>query len=217
MAVIAEVTRPYARGMEVTVGRGSELASEIPVNPSMTTDPDTGETGRYVKVHSDFDYFLLNGFEIAPVANHDNHRANWGAGHTTRTVVQAETLTHQGIMDAIDRRAVYASEDQNLALWLYAEDRVRQGSKLVTLNDRVDLRFRVIDPDISGQFQVNVYLGTVGGDEVTIQQTLDAEGGEWVDHQVALPGKGRHFVYLEVLEPTQNRMTWSAPIFVEVQ
>ncbi len=217
MQTIVRVTEPYARLMEVTVARGSELASETPVNPSMTEDPETGAIGRFAKVHTDYDYYLRSGFKIAPVANHDNHRANWGTGHTTRTVAVAETLSRDAILEAIDQRAIYASEDENTAVWFYADDRVRQGSEMVTISDRVNIRFRVVDPDVAGDFLVNVYVGTVGGDEVTIQQSFDVEAGAWTEQLIALPGEGDHFIYLELHERSQDRMTWSAPIFVEAQ
>lgn len=212
---IQKVADPYIRLMEVTVGRGTSIAGTDSVNPSLGEDSETGEVERFHKAYTNWDYYLLNGYQLAPTANHDNHRANWGSGHSSRTVVLAEELTEDALLDAIDQRAVYASEDENLRISLYAEQRIRQGSSLTTLGDRIQLDILLEDPDFDGPFEVKIRVGTVGTDEVTVQQDVEIDGGEWTPVTVALPDLGQHFVYLEVFEPEPNRMAWSAPIFVD--
>jgi hypothetical protein len=48
--------RPYVRLTEVLVGRGTELAGETPINPSLVTDATTGAVTRITRVHSDWGY-----------------------------------------------------------------------------------------------------------------------------------------------------------------
>lgn len=213
-ANIAEVLEPYGRLFEVTVARGTELLSEVPTNPSLGVDRETGEIERYHKAHTDWDYYLLNGFKMAPAANHDNHGANWGTGHTTRTVVLAPELTEDHLLNAIHLRAAYATEAPSLAMSIYAEDRVRQGGELSTLSDRVSLRVLLDDPDHMGDFTVSIRVGKIGGKEVTEQQKLTLTGGEWQSLTVRIPEIGEHFIYLEVFEEEPNRMAWSSPIWV---
>ena len=43
---------------------------------------------------------------------------------------------------------------------------------------------------------------------------VDVAGGSWQQITVELPANGDHFVYLEVAEPSPDRMAWSAPIWI---
>lgn len=210
---IRRAAAPYARLMEVTVGRGTELGSDQPVNPSLGTDPETGAITRFTRVHSDWDYYLLAGFELAPSAPHDNHMANWGTGHTSRTAIAAPALSEADLLDAIDQRAVYASEDQNLELRVYAAGRAPMGSHLATTATSVPLAITLTDPDYAGDYQINIVTGAVGGESVAVVETLTAGAGTT---ELSLPvAPGRHFVYVEVLETGADRMAWSAPIWIE--
>ena len=201
--------------MEATVGRGNELGSEVAVNPSLIVDRDTGEVTRFTRVHSDWDVYLLAGFELAPTAPHDNHLANWGTGHTSRTGIVADELSERGLLESIDRRAVYASEDENLAVHFYAEDRVPMGSRLVTVSRDVALRFHLEDPDYDGPIEVALVVGTLGDEAVRVIDLGLASEGTWVDATANLPA-GRHFAYLEITETDVDRMAWSAPIWIDV-
>lgn len=209
---IARVTAPHHRLMEVTVGRGTDLRSEIAQNPSLSTNAETGEVERYVKVHRDYDYYLSHGWRLAPAANHDNHAANWGTGHTSRTAILAESLTESGLLDAIDARAVFASEDENLEVWLYADNRVRAGSELRTIADSVALQLYLRDPDYAGTFRVTVWGGTVGG-TTEPGDVVELTADTWHTLEVDV-NPGEHFFYVEVFEEAPNRMAWSAPVFV---
>ena len=205
---------PYLRFMEVTVARGKEIRHEQGQNPSLSEQED-GTVERFTKVHSDWDYYLLNGFRLAPVAPHDNHYANWGTGHSSRTALLAPALTEDALLDALDARLAYASEDQNLEIRLYAEDRVPMGSELGTLSPKVALSVLLADPDYSGGYEVTAWVGTVGGE--VVERALDtlASGGDWTRLEVPVPtAPGVHFLYLEVYEPSADRMAWTAPVWV---
>lgn len=212
---IAEITRDHHRLMEVTISRGTSIRGDEPQNPSLTVDDETGEVERFTKIHSDFDYYLLNDWRLAPAASHDNHYANWGTGHTSRTAVLATDLSEAALYEAIGERAVYASEDENLELRLYANDLVRAGGTVVTLDGTVTLQLHLKDPDYSGSYDVKVWGGTVGGESVEIVDELAVANDNWTDITVEIAELGVHFFYVEVLETEPNRMAWSAPIWVD--
>ena len=215
LANIEAAARPFMRLMEVTVGRGKEFGGETPSNPSLSQDEE-GAWSRYVKVHTDFDSYLLSGFRIAPAANHDNHWANWGTGHTTRTAMVAPRLDEAALLDALDARSVYATEDENLALRFYAGERTPMGDALTTLEDRVVGELRLDDPDApEATYAVRVFRGKVGGDAVEEAQAFESvRGGAWQQLALDVPGEGRWFFYLEVHDLVQDRMAWSAPIWI---
>lgn len=208
------VASPYVRLFEVTVGRGLEIRHENGQNPSIVPDPETGDMVRYTKVHTDWDYYLLRGFRTAPTANHDNHYANWGTGHTTRTAVIAPKLTPDALYEAMRNRAVYASEDENLEVRVYADGRIPAGGSFVTAKGRTTLDIALFDPDYEGPFDVLVYTGQVGGDEVKVATEAVIETADWHQLEVELPSGAEHFVYVEVREADLNRFAWSAPVWV---
>ena len=213
LAAIEEASRPYARLMEVTVARGTELGSEEPQNPSLSENEE-GELERFVKVHSDWDYYLRHGFALAPAANHDNHLANWGTGHTSRTAIIAPELTESALLSAIEQRSVYASEDPNLEIRFYAEGRIRSGGMGATVDDTVTVQVLLSDPDFPGRFDVTVYLGMVGADAVEPIAIHELVADQWHELQVPLARPGEHFVYLQVYEPEPDRMAWTAPVWI---
>lgn len=213
LAAIRDAAGPSARLVEVTVNRGAELASEIPTNPSMTPLPDGG-VERFVKL-DDWFYYLGHGFRLAPVASHDNHFANWGTGHTSRTAVIAPHLDERSLLAALRDGAVFASEDQNLALRVYADRRVRAGQSLATVADAIEVDVHLSDPDFAGPFAVTVLVGTVGGAAPIAAAELELGADAWHPIPIALPAAGEHYVVVQVHEAGPDRMAWSAPVFVQ--
>ena len=211
---ICAASAPYVRLFEVTVGRGLEIRHEEHQNPSIVPDPETGDPVRFTKVHSDWDYYLLHGFRTAPTANHDNHYANWGTGHTTRTAVIAPELTQKSLHNALRDRSVYASEDENLEVRMYAGGRVPAGGELTTAHGRITLDIALFDPDYAGPYDVIVYTGALGGDEVKIGAEAVVENSDWHQLEVDLASGAEHFVYIEVRMSDLNRFAWSAPVWV---
>lgn len=203
---------PYARLMEVTLGRGTEIGDDIARNPSLVEE--AGQIVRRTKVESDWNYYLVRGFRLAPAASHDNHYANWGTGHTSRTGVVAPALTEAALLEAIDRRAVFASEDENLSVRFYAADRVPMGGETATVSTRVPGSILIEDPDYTGPYQVRILRGRLG-EGVTEMATLTLAQSGWLTFDLELLGRGQHFFYVEVLEVGANRMAWTAPIWIE--
>jgi hypothetical protein len=175
----------------------------------------TGAVERFTRVHSDWDYYLLHGFRLAPTAPHDNHFANWGTGHSSRTGIIATTLTEASLLEAIDTRAVFASEDEELAVRVYADGRVPMGGKLVTRAATAKLDIFLTDANYTGSFEVVIYSGAIGGDAVREVKRQTVSGGAWQSLTVDLPTTGERFFYLEIKEPSPDRMAWSAPIWIE--
>ncbi len=215
LAAIERAARPYLRLTEVLVGRGTEISGESHENASLTTNFQTGVIERFTRVHSDWDYYLLNGFHTAPTAPHDNHFANWGTGHSTRTAIVAPALTEAALLGAIDQRLVYASEDEQLAIRMYTDGRVPMGGKLVTSATTATLELFLSDTDYTGTYDIVLWSGAIGGAAVTEVQRRDAlAGGTWHTITVDL-GSGEQFFYIEVTEPSPDRKAWTAPIWIE--
>lgn len=212
LVALAEASGPYARLMEVTLGRGTEFVGDEPRNPSLSED-EAGNLVRFTKV-DDWTYYLSRGFRLSPVASHDNHQSNWGTGHTSRTAVIAPGLDAESILDGLRSGSVYASEDENLELRLYAGGRVRAGGELTIIDGKLTLDLLLDDPDVTERFSVRVMAGTVGRDGVEAVSELEVVPSEWTSIEVEIPGMGEHFVFVEVHQAQADRMSWSAPIWV---
>lgn len=214
LGMLRLASAPYARLMEVTLNRGNEIGHEDGQNPSIVVDAETLETLRRTKVHSDWDYYLARGFRMAPVASHDNHLANWGTGHSSRTAVVAKSLTKAAIYQAIRQREVFASEDQNLELRFYADGRIPMGSAMETTESSLTTQLHLSDPDYDGAYLISVYSGAIGSGIVALKGTSTVTGNGWHDLMVSLPSAAEYVVYLEVLQVGANRMAWTSPIWI---
>ncbi len=56
------------------------------------------------------------GLHLAPTADQDNHREDWGSVVDTRTGVVTTSLTRPDLLAAMRARHVYATQDRNLRL-----------------------------------------------------------------------------------------------------
>jgi phosphatidylserine/phosphatidylglycerophosphate/cardiolipin synthase-like enzyme len=214
LAAVWASAGPFVRAMEVTLGRGTDLAGEVPENPSLVEDlSNPGAIIRRTRL-GDFDFFLTRGFRIAPTASHDNHYANWGLGHTSRTVVFSEQLSRSALYDAIEQREVSASEDQNLIVRFYVNDRVPMGGRTASPAATIPARIHLSDPDYSGPFAVRILHGTLGG-SVEVASELGSLAAGWHALSLDVAAPGEHFFYVEALELAANRAAWTAPIWVE--
>ncbi len=213
LANVEAAGRPYVRLFEVLVGKGTSITGTNRENSSLGLNSTTGQIERHTRV-SDWNYYLLNGFRMAPTAPHDNHYANWGTGHSTRTGIVAPTLSEAALLEAIDQRMVYASEDEELQLRVYADKRVPMGASFITHSAATTLDVFLSDADYTGSFEVVVYGGKVGGDAVTEVARATLAGGAWQQISVPVASLGDQFLYVEVKEPSPDRMAWSAPIWL---
>ena len=67
--------------------------------------------------------YLNMGFRLAPIGDHDNHRANWGRHTAARTGVWASEMTPAKFAEAYRQRRVYATEDNEMAVAFLSEGR----------------------------------------------------------------------------------------------
>ncbi|KAF2961485.1 DUF4350 domain-containing protein [Fervidobacterium sp. 2310opik-2] len=158
------------------------------------------------EMYSNFILALNRGWHVSPTANQDNHKQNWIGANDSRTGVLAKSLTYDDIMDALWNRRTFASEDKNVKLYVFGNNRI-MGSILydstqITLavkyedkNDPVE-QFSIVT-----QSKVFEFKEVVGKDSFEITKTFDvSDGYEW------------YFVYIR--QKDGNEIV-SAPIWVE--
>ncbi len=94
---------------------------------------------------SNFVLALNKGWHVGATANQDNHRPNWGSANDTRTVILAEKLTYESILEALKSRRVYASEDRTAKL-IFEANKYPMGTVLSDVW-RITLRIFVQDDE----------------------------------------------------------------------
>ncbi|MCX7785595.1 MAG: CehA/McbA family metallohydrolase [candidate division WOR-3 bacterium] len=123
---------------------GNEYASMIEI---------VNGSGNYTPFYEERYIEALNlGWHIAPVANQDNHRANWGnqttiQGQIPLSGIWAEELTKEKILEAISKKRVYACEvnpvNDKIYLNDFAVNHTKMGDVCYTNERNVNIKVSV--------------------------------------------------------------------------
>lgn len=113
---------------------------------------------------------LDKGWHVSPTNNQDNHKGGWGDANTARTVILADSLTRDGVYDAIRNMRTYATEDENLRIE-YTLNGEMMGTILQQEPDSVNIKVDIEDPDDEAIGEVSVI---VDGGKVVDSKTLTA-------------------------------------------
>lgn len=139
-----------------TFGNFSDFAYYTPAldNYVQLVEVGNGEgqigAGGYYPSYEQYIMALDKGWHVAPTNNQDNHKGSWGNANDARNVIYADSLTEEGLFDAIRERRLYATEDKNLEI-SYTLDGHMMGSQLGTddVGENVNIAVTVYDPDYS--------------------------------------------------------------------
>ncbi len=112
--------------------------------------------------------FALNeGWHLAPTANQDNHRKNWGTSTSSRTACLAKELTKEAILEAIKSSRCYATEDENMKVTFLAGNQW-MGS-VVDVNEITGLSIKVEDDgEPQATYTVKLYMDQIGREKLTM-------------------------------------------------
>lgn len=168
--------------------------------------------------------FLSLGFKVAPTADQDNHKNNWGNSTNARTAVVANTLTKEAILNGMRRRHVYATEDKNLRIILKVNGRlcgdVIQASSAPS---EANITYSIHDADEpNAKYEIQVWRGTVGGPLARMVSAVQVSQGTGTIEDIALSGNSEFF-YFKVIqsdgavndEDYREDEAWTAPVWFE--
>ncbi len=177
--------------------------------------PSEGEFRRYLNL----------GFHLAPTADQDNHRENWGSAAETRTGVVAETLTKAALLDALRNRRVYASEDRNLRVIARVHGELQgtrvTGAQVPAAGTPLPITVDLSDDDEpNAGYQIEVFSDDIGGEEAVVALPAATTAG---NSQVVINGLsysgGAQYVFLRItqsFDDTDGRdRVWTAPVWFE--
>jgi hypothetical protein len=183
-----------------------------PANSTATDESDIGNTN----FDAEFRTALRRGFFASPVADQDNHNANWGASTQSRTVVLATSLTKSAIMTAIGQRKTYASQDHNVQVDMQVDGRP-MGSRFDALvGAGVNFDITVTDPDGDGVELFELFRG-VPGTSFPSKPVATAGGVERFvhrDEEQPVPAAGSKRLYYLRITQEDNQRIWTGAIEV---
>lgn len=164
-----------------------------------------------VNVDTDFPYYYMaldNGWRVAPSAQQDNHRPDWGAQSSGNLIgVYANELTYNGLIDAFVNRRFYATNNRDMILWLDGGGRL-MGSQIKA--DTVRLTIKITHK--AGTAIKDVTILTNG----TATLASWEPGAPQAEYQLNVERKdaaSRWFVVL--VHDTNGRFAVSAPIWLK--
>ncbi len=169
-----------------TFGNFSDFAYYTPMLDSYVQLVEVGNgegqigAGGYYPSYEQYIMALDKGWHVAPTNNQDNHKGSWGNANDARNVIYADSLTEEGLFDAIRDRRLYATEDKNLEI-SYTLDGHMMGSQLGTeeVGENVTIDVTVYDPDYNdaiSKVEVVVNAGRIAytWDEIPASGELSA-------------------------------------------
>ena len=174
---------------------------------------------------SEFLRYLDLGLHVAPTADQDNHRENWGSAAETRTGVIATSLTKSNILNALKARHVYATEDRNLHVIVTVNGALMgtrfQGDDVPSVGSELDIQVELTDEDEPNAiYTIDVFEDHVGGSsraDVVEQVHAEDDGGFAVDG-ITYTG-GDQYLFLRITQTDQDEShedrVWVAPVWFE--
>lgn len=196
---LAAAANPYVQTIEILNGPGTR--------PRPLPKVDAYHERDYL-------FYLNEGFQLAPVADQDNHYAHWGSLSPARTGVLAPALTKAAIYDALRKRHVFATEDNNLFVTLKAGNAWM--GDVIPAQASVTLEVTATDADESVPLQVLIYADQVGGAVARPVHQAQIKPGEtlswkWEGLQ---PGMYAFAKVTQINASGTQDDAWTAPVFV---
>ncbi|MFN4190716.1 MAG: CehA/McbA family metallohydrolase [Pseudothermotoga sp.] len=156
------------------------------------------------EMYSNYKLALNKGWHVGATANQDNHRPNWGSANDTRTVIVADSLTYDSIMEALRNRRVYASEDRKAKVLFKCNDQW-MGS---VLKDATQLVFEIELQDDEPFFEAT--LVSQSGDV----KTWRINSNQFTTRYICEPVDGYEWYFLYVIQRDWDEII-TAPIWVQ--
>lgn len=180
---------------------------------------------------NEFLRYLNLGLHVAPTADQDNHRQNWGDAATTRTAVVADSLTKANVLAALRVRHVYATQDRNLRIIARVNGELAgarlMGAAVPAPNSAVPITIFLQDDDEpDANYTIDLFADEIGGTpqaDVVMQFSQAANGEPLGNGTHQLDGfryaGGRQYLFLKIRQTDPDHehtdIAWLAPVWFE--
>jgi hypothetical protein len=153
------------------------------------------------------------GWHILPSANSDTHYADWGTASDVRTVLLAEDLTREDLVDAMRASRGYATEDKDLEI-RYTLDGAVMGSTLAP-RDEYEATVQVFDPDGAADAITLIEIVADGGEVVATSPRFNSASFTWT---TTLASTAERYFWVRLttasdLAGSEGVTAWTAPVW----
>lgn len=154
-------------------------------------------------------YKLLDyGWHLGAVNGQDNHRENWGDSENL-TVILAESLKKEALMDALRSRRTYSTETRTLRLMVKAGETLMGGFAELENNETLEISVQAEDKKVPIS---KVQLISKGGE---IIDEREAGNESQIDCSFKVTGCGEERWYVVKVIHSDGRFGIASPIFLK--
>jgi hypothetical protein len=114
---------------------------------------------------------LDKGWRVAPTSNQDNHSMN---ANSHRSVAIMDSLTRQGLIDAMKARRIYSSDDPNMEI-IFKHDDAWMGSEIETSDDTVLFTIWIRDDEPIEKVTLYTNHGVVAAEIIPDSETSEVK------------------------------------------
>lgn len=165
--------------------------------------------------------YLSLGFHLAPTADQDNHERTWGNATVARTGIITTSLTKANILDALEARHVYATEDPNLRLIVKVNGHL-MGDRFPapSANSALVITYSLMDDDEpDADYTIDVFSGVIGGAPAAAVDQLEAHGNtpNGTIDDIHYEGGDQYFFFriTQFNDEGGTDVAWTAPVWLE--
>lgn len=162
--------------------------------------------------------FLNLGYKLAPTADQDNHKKNWGNATNARTAAIMTTLTKTNLINALRSRHVYATEDPNLSVVFKINNRLTGDVAPLPAAGELSISYKIADADEpDAEYEVQVWRDAVGGQLARMVSSVRVDGGSGTIEDVAFSGEAQFFFFkiIQRGDDGDEDRAWTAPVWFE--
>ena len=157
---------------------------------------------------------LDNGWHVMPAANSDTHSPDWITGYEVRTVLLAESLTLENLIDAMRASRGYATMDKNLRIEFTLDGAV-MGETLPAVTGTHEAHMVLEDPDGVSSDNITLVEILSDGGQVVASEAFNDTKVEW---HVTLTSDTAHYYFVRVTTASnvsggEGVTAWTAPIW----
>ncbi|WP_075074266.1 Ig-like domain-containing protein [Longilinea arvoryzae] len=161
-----------------------------------------GSSTSYVFSENEYIRSLDYGWKLGATNNADTHSPNWGVNTDHRTGVLMTELTKAALLDALNQRRTFATEDKNFNLTMKANG-AWMGSEIAN-SGRIQFDINGSDPDNEATASVQIIT-----DQGKVVDSTQPAQGNFTWQPVVNVSTGVHYFYVKVTQADGDRIVTS--------
>ena len=188
---------------DVVVGSAMRSGPAFSTNTTYSNPPASTYESRFKDA-------LKLGYHVAPTVDHDSHYSVFGRSTPGRLVLLAPTLTRPALMDALQQRRFYASDDFNTEV-TFTVGSQPMGS-IMTRAGTPTLTVSVNDPDANDAVATIDLFSGIPGSGTVAAPLVSSSGSATFAYTDPIANQATYYYYAVITQADGDKI-WTAPIW----